>query len=308
MKTKRLSRREFLRLTGAVMGGALFESFFPIPPFGHIDPAVSSPIKLFGWVKDGSGNVIPSGISVIDETWKEVGAAQTATDGYYEVTVPASAKISISAQSFRRRESPILHGYRRKVSRLPIFWTDKNDPPCADHIQVDFSLPPAAAVWIKAYGRDGTRLLMGGLYPQVSPPWYGPIHGIFPWEDFSLPVPTGPSIGRLSSAWHPEKASEQWEPYFAVPPGEPVYLMMLWAVPNVGTIPLRADNRGQGYELIEGEVKPVNIVYEFAETEYRRSMEKRSSYENQGVHIHGGDSGLAEPGRRQPGPGQKPDR
>jgi len=58
--------------------------------------------------------------------------------------------------------------------------------------------------------------------------------------------------------------------------------MMLWPVPNIGTIPLRADNQGLGYKLSTGEVKPINLVYEFAETEFRRTSQKKSSYESQG--------------------------
>ncbi|MCG2776340.1 MAG: endo-1,4-beta-xylanase [Desulfobacterales bacterium] len=249
-------------------------------------PTSPSTIKLHGWVKDQSGNPIPSGVRVIDQEWKEIGNGYTTEKGYFELTIPGRERFSVSITphvSSPQHYVEIKGGFR--VSRY--FGLTKTIIPTRDKVEVDFVLPPAAALWIRAYSPEGNRLQMGDLYSQLNPPFWGfeGIFGAFPMDSSSLPLPAGRSIGMLRAAWHPKKVYSQWEPYFAVPPGEAVYLMMLWPVPNIGTIPLRADNRGQGYNLKEGKVLPLNIVYEFAETEYRRAVERKSSYEVQRYHL-----------------------
>lgn len=62
-------------------------------------------------------------------------------------------------------------------------------------------------------------------------------------------------------------------------------------MPGIGTFPLRADNQGQGYTLNDGEVRKINLVYEFAETKHRRALELKAKLEAQG---HAFSTGLLD--------------
>jgi len=247
------------------------------------EPSIPTSTNLHGWVKDQMGNPIPSGVRVIDNEGEEIGNVQTTTNGYFELTIPGREKIAVSVNphvSSSQHYIEMMGGFR--VSRY--FELIKAIVPASESVEVSFVIPPAAALWIRAYSPEGNRLQMGDLYSQLNPPFWGfeGIFGAFPMDSSSLPLPAGRSIGMLKAASHPKKKWSQWEPCFAVPPGEAVYLMLLWEVPGIGTFPLRADNKGQGYNLDDGQVLPINLVYEFAETEHRRALELKSSYEAQG--------------------------
>ena len=246
----------------------------------------AAPIKLYGCVKDQNGNPILSAIWVIDKKWTTLGDIQTDAGGTYEVTVPWRESLSVTAtpigipQHFIEMEG----GYR--VSRY--FELIHAIVPTGDSVEVSFAIPPAAAIRMSAYSPAGDILNFDEFNTHINPPGYfgyGNVYGVFPMSSFSCPVPIEPSIGMFRAASHPEKDRSQWQPCFAVPPGEAVYLMMLWEVPGIGTFPLRADNKGKGYNLDDGQALSINIVYEFAETEYRRSLELKSSFEAQGYQF-----------------------
>jgi len=232
------------------------------------------------------GNPIPSAIWVLDNEWKPVGDIQTDYNGTYTVTVPGSKRLSVMATPLGIPQHFIDMDGGFRVSRY--FELTKAIVPTSDSVEASFVIPPAAALWIQAYSPEGNKMKFDEFNKKINPPgfWgYQGIYGVFPMDSFSLPMPTGASIGMLRAASNPEMDRSQWEPCFAVPPGEAVYLMMLWEVPGIGTFPLRADNRGQGYNLIDGEVRTINLVYEFAETENRRALELKSSYVAQGYQF-----------------------
>jgi hypothetical protein len=226
------------------------------------------------------GNPVPSVIRVIDEEYKELSNLPTAENGYFELTVPGREILSVSVSPFvglPQHYIEIEGGFR--ISRY--FELTKTITATGDKVEVDFVLPPAGALWIVAYSPECDKMLMGNFTSQVFPDaWYQQVYGAFPLGNIT--VPTGTSVGQLRAAWHPQKEWSQWEPYFAVSPNEPVYLTMLWPVPSMGTIWLRADNEGQGYNLGADEVRNLNIVYEFAKTEYRQAVQIEQGYENHG--------------------------
>jgi hypothetical protein len=257
------------------------------PVLGHTPmSAIPTSVRLYGWVEDQMGNPIPSAIYVINNEWKPVGDIQTDDNGYYDLTVPGSERYSVMATPIGIPEHNI---YMEGGYRVPRFFElTKAILPASDSVEVSFVVPPAAGLWIQAYSPEGDRLLMGDFNAQINPPGYfgyDDVYGVFPMDSFSLPFPIAPSIGKLRAAWYPEIPWSDLEPCFSVPPGEAVYLMMLWQVPGIGTIPLRADNRGQGYILNENQVLSIDLVYEFAETEYRRAAEMKSGYEAQGIQF-----------------------
>lgn len=160
--------------------------------------------------------------------------------------------------------------------------------PISEDIELNFELSPTAVLWITAYSPEGDRMLFNEFNARINPPdffGYQGVYGVFPIDTNSIPVPIEASIGMFRAASHPDKDPSQCEPCFSIPPGEAVYLMMLWEVPGIGTFPLRADNKGQGYNLTGSQVLKINLVYEFAETEYRRAIELKNSYEAQGYQF-----------------------
>ena len=252
-------------------------------------PATSAPptsINLHGWVKDQLGNPIQSAISVIDRQWTQLGYVQTDANGIYTVTVDGRDSLSVTATPVDLPENLIVMEGGYFVSKY--FELTNTIVPTSEDIEMNFELPPAAVLWIVAYSPEGDKMKFNEFNAHINPPdFYGyqGVYGAFPMDSFSLPIPTGASIGMLRAAWHPEKDRSQWESCFSIPPGEAVYLMMLWEVPGIGSFPLRADHEGQGYNLAEDQVVLVNLVYEFAETEYRRATELKTSYEAQGYQF-----------------------
>lgn len=246
-------------------------------------------VRLYGWVRDQAGSPVPSGIKVIDKQYEELGNVPTLGDGYYELTIPRREILSVSVNPFvinPQDYTEIEEGGR--VSRY--FQLTKTIIPSGDTVEVDFDLPPAAALLTIAYSPQGGKMLMGEFNSQVSPPWYSSVYGIFPMSIGT--VPEGASIGQFYGVWHADKEWNQWEPYFAVPPNEPVYLTMLWPVPSMGTIWLRADNERQGYNLEDGEIQRLNLIYEFAKTEYLRAVEMKQNCENEGINFSSGTDDL----------------
>ena len=251
-----------------------------------ITPALPASVKLYGWIKDQTGNPIHSAIHVMDNDWKTAGDPLTDGNGYYEVTVTGSERLSVMATPLGIPENMITLTGGSQVSKY--FELTKTIVPASDSIEVSFIIPPAAALTIAAYSPAGDKFTYDTFNEEINPSgFYGyqGVYGVFPMNDISIPVPAEASIGMLKAVSDPQLDRSLWEPFFAVPPREAVFLMMLWEVPGIGTIPLRADNHGQGYTLADGEVQSINLVYEFAETENRWAQELKAGYEAQGYQF-----------------------
>ena len=59
-----------------------------------------------------------------------------------------------------------------------------------------------------------------------------------------------------------------------LPPEKPAEIWAVWRLPEVGTTYLHADNDGTGYSVEKDGVTPINLVYEFARTEYRITFQQ----------------------------------
>lgn len=241
--------------------------------------SASSSIHLHGTVLDQEGHAIAAYIEVMDSGWQPLGSAFTTPDGSYDLTVPDAQGLAVTATPLSTAEQTVeidggyLLSQYFELTRATEFITPDLD--------IGFVLPPASHLWLWAYTPAGGRLLMGDLYSQLNPPFYGmaEIYGALPMASAELPLPTEASIGKLRPAGRPDTEWGQSEPCFAVPPGEAVYLMMPWPVPDMGFVPVRADNRGAGYRLAPDQVTRINLVYEFAETGYRGALELKAGYE-----------------------------
>ncbi len=250
-------------------------------PATTVPPAVSEPpstIRLHGRVQDRSGSPVPSAMWVLDERGQPVGDLPTDEQGSYDLTVAWSDRLSISAGPFAAIQ---MDGYQ--YARY--FELTRAIVPSSEIVELDFVVPSTAILSLDAYDPRGDWLGFDAFNEAINPSgFYGyqGVYGVFPLADLPLPIPTQASVGLFRAASHPETDRAQWLPYFSVPPGEAVFLMLPWEVPGAGTFPLRADNGGEGFSLSEGEVVTINLVYELAETEYRRTVELRSSYTAQG--------------------------
>ena len=258
-------------------------------------PKIQSDVNLHGWVKDLSGNPIPSQIYVRDRQGN-VFADFRADDGTYSFAVPEGVEMAVLATPLGSSASWIDMGDGYHISRY--FELTKTFTPTSDS-EVNFTLPPSAALRLAAYNPEGDLMNFDDFYNAVNPSGfygYDTIYGVFPLSNIDLPVPSQPSIGMLRWAWPQDNDRNLWEPCFGVPTGEAFYIMSLWEVPGIGTFPLHADNQGVGYVLNEGETKQINLVYEFAETEHRRTLELKASYEAQGRQFSTGLVDFNKPG------------
>jgi len=242
-----------------------------------------APFILHGEVKDQAGNPIQLGIYVTNRQNTAVANLLTDADGTYTVTVLVREDLAVMAipQGLPQNLITMQDGYQ--ISKY--FELTKGIMPASDSVEVNFVIPLAAALRLAAYDPAGSLMNFDAVYEALNPPvyyGYGGIYGVFPMSSIDLAVPEEPSIGMFRWASPPDDNRSLWEPCFGVPPGEAVFLMMLWEVPGIGTFPLRADNQGQGYTLDDGEARKINLVYEFAETEHRRTLELKTRLEAQG--------------------------
>ncbi|MBN1777722.1 MAG: endo-1,4-beta-xylanase [Clostridiales bacterium] len=243
--------------------------------------AVKPDVEVFGQVTDESGKPVPATIRILNENWTEVAGLRTNNSGRFSVVVPRSEKLSVSADSLASDPAHYIQ-FKGGYLAQKYFKMTKTVSCAGNSIEFNFRLPAIAALKLDAYSPEGELLQMGALEERVSPSWYGPVYGAFPIGDMDVPVPQRASIGQLRNAMIPGASYAGGKPYFAIPPNERVFLIMLWTVPGIGTIPLYADNGGEGYLLDEYKVQTVNLVYEFARTEYRRAREKWGSLTGQG--------------------------
>jgi hypothetical protein len=253
-------------------------------------PAESgSPFTLHGVVEDQSGNPLQAYIAVNDKQNNPLAGLSTNPDGAYSVTLPAQESIMVTATPYGIPENVLTLPNGKQISKY--FELTKGILPASADVNVDFALPPAAALWLQAYSSAGVLMNYDAVNKAINPPefyGYDGVYGLFPEEDIDLAVPTEPNIGMFRWAWPADNAYADWEPCFGAPVDEPFFIMMLWEVPGEGTLALRADNQGAGYSLEESQILKVNLVYEFAETEHRRTLEKKTQLESEGHSFSAG--------------------
>jgi hypothetical protein len=259
------------------------------PPAKSAPAEIQEPFTLLGVVKDLSGNPVQASIYVTDRQNNALANLLTDTNGAYTVTIPVREEMVVMASPQGLAENLITMTDGHQISKY--FELTKGIFPASDSVKVDFAFPPSAALWLEAYDPSGALMNYDAVNEAINPSGfygYGGAYGIFPLASMDLPVPDQPSIGMFRWAWPPNNDRNLWEPCFRTPPGEPVFIMMLWEVPGIGTFPLRADNQGLGYNLNDGEARKINLVYEFAETEHRRTVELRTRLEAQGYVFSSG--------------------
>ncbi len=221
----------------------------------------SGPVKIYGHVTDENGNPLVTNVVFDAFNVGDQGYVITDPSGYYEKTLPDALQYIVSIDP--ARSAPVgkysfpsgLLSQRKLVVR--------NGP----ETRLDFTLGEAGTLWLQSYNQQGNEMGPGdyvnasmiGAYPQGA----YPDGGTYEFNG-----------GGYSVRWglYPD-----WNLYVAcllLPPGKPADIWAVWRLPEVGTTYLHADNNGNGFSVEKGIVTPVNLVYEFARTEYRNSFQQ----------------------------------
>jgi GH35 family endo-1,4-beta-xylanase len=244
---------------------------------------IQESFTLYGRVTDQTANPVQTNIYVTDLNNNTLANLLTNENGDYSIAFPERVNLVVNAfpQGLPQNLITLPDGYQ--ISKY--FELTKGVMPASASEEVNFVIPPAAVLRLAAYDPAGSLMNFDQVNQVLNPiEYYGysGVYGVFPISTMPLPVPSEPSIGMFRWASSPDNDRTKWVPCFSVPPGEAIYLMALWEVPGIGTFALRADNQGLGYNLGEGEALEINLVYEFAETEYRRAQELKTRLEGEG--------------------------
>jgi len=218
------------------------------------------PVKIYGYVKDENGKPIQD-MSIAFDAFEsgDQGNVKTDSSGYYEkqfdgapqyiVSVNPGPAIDIDKYSFPS-------GY---LSEKKLVIPTKPD------VRLDFTVRDGGTLWLKAYNESGKEMSAQDLLDSSK---------IGAYQVGTLPY--GETIQAKYSGfpmfWGWIKDSNKNTPCLLLPPDEPVEIWMLWRLPEVGTTFLHADNEGKGFIVGKGDLVPINLLYEFARTEYREVL------------------------------------
>jgi protocatechuate 3,4-dioxygenase beta subunit len=234
-----------------------------------LDP-YDGPVSLSGHVTDASGKPVKGMFVAFDAFGLgDQGGLVTDAQGYYEKQLPSALQYLVSinpgpAKQFGSFSIPTGYLSERKL-------VYRNGPA----LQVDFVMRDGGTLWLRGYDPSG-RELTAQEYPDSS------LIGAYP-----LGVdPTGNTVqerdGGHSVYWGWIAGSNNNVPVLLLPPGEPVQLWAVWHLPGTGTTYLHADNDGRGYQVEKAAVTSLNLVYEFARTEYQDVSARLASLQASG--------------------------
>jgi hypothetical protein len=229
-------------------------------------PSAPGTVHLHGQIRDTGGNPRQGFVVISSYLGPDITQTVSTAEGFYEFNVPALDHYVVTVFPYQRAavgrgEVPI--GFLDRWERINR--TTESD------LRVDLIVKPGGTILLDAYNPQGGRmfgdnfphLAMFVVYPLGNPPVTDPLQGknhqlplLWGWETVSGTL-KNPAVLMLPS---------QVTTTFTV--------WGLWTVPEAGTIMLEMDNGGLGYGVAEGEVKTVNIAYEFARTEYRKAQQK----------------------------------
>jgi len=227
------------------------------------------PVKIFGYVKDENGNPVKITIAIDAFGLGDQGWVKTDENGYYEMEVQNSVEYIVSVNPdavLQTGKYSIPSGYMPQ-KRLVV----RN----GGEAKVDFVVQDSGTIWLKTYDANGKEMTMQDFIDSSK-------IGAYPVGTF----PYGESIQNQYDSfplyWGWIENSNKNIPCLMLPPGEPADIWMVWRLPEVGTTFLHADNDGKGFSVNKGDVIPINLVYEFAITEYIDALNKYQLLIDQG--------------------------
>lgn len=221
--------------------------------------AYVGPVKIYGYVKDNNDNPVDMNIMIEGSNIGYQGSVSTDTGGYYEMQLPYALQFIVSIgpnpdQQIGRYSFPANYLPQRKLVDAT-----------AAEIKVDFIVVDGGVLWLKAYTTSGIEMMTQDFLDTSKVGAY-PV-GVFPY---------GESIQAKHDSfplyWGWVQNSNKNIPCLILPSNEPVEIWVLWRLPEVGTTFIHADNDGLGFTTNLEEVTSINLIFETARTEYRKTV------------------------------------
>ena len=226
-------------------------------------------VKISGYVMDESGRPVELSVSFQGFDLGDLGFVNTNASGYYEKELAPALQYIVSAEP-----GPDQHigKYTFPAGYLPQSRLVIRD---GSQARLDFVVRSGGTLWLKAYTASGAEMTWQdfmnpyqvGAYPT----------GTFPYSETIQAEYGGIPLFR---GWLQD--SNRNIPCLMLPPSEPADIWAVWRLPEVGTTFLHADNNGQGFVAEKDGVTPVDLVYEFAKTEYREASQKLQELQGSG--------------------------
>ena len=216
-------------------------------------------VKISGRVNDPDGLPIENiAIAVTaEETGESLGVVTTDIYGEYEIEVRKETSYVLSAEP----------GGVTQIGNvlLPSTWMQQNRIiDISDISNVNFVLEPAGTIWLKSFDPRGNLMYRHDFFDPSS-------FGVFHIDA----LPYGADIHSQKGSFTPVfwgwvDGTDKNPAVMLIPAGMKVKILGLWEIPNFGSVILEADNAGEGYEVKQSEVKTLDVVTEFANTELRK--------------------------------------
>jgi hypothetical protein len=236
-----------------------------------VPAAQANKVTIHGALTDTEGKPVRGFVSVSDSHWNFLAWTESNWAGNYSLQVPKSAAYIIQVQP--SGSNTISLGSASFASGFLDQY--KYAAPAGDDLEVNYTLQPGGAIWLKTYTPDGRYVFQQDKYSDWK-------IGIYPLGG----SPAAPSLQYLyhqgSIFWGWQNGSDKNHPVALVPAETPVELWIHWPVPEVGDTFIHLDNDGQGYTVKRGGVLAVNVLYEAARTEYRLFQERLAAYQASG--------------------------
>ncbi len=279
-------------------------SAFPVGTtgIGHVSGRPSSPhafrvpdptlqVRLRGCVTDTTGK--PLNASVTLHYWENANFTTVGTDssGCYRLIARGSPAYWVTSEVFpgsqQTGNESFSPGYIPQVRIFMATATDK---------VINFVMPDGGLIWLRSFDISGHEIYLQDLLSSYF--WY-----TYPLNESLF---TGESLQReyqtLPTYWGNANYLHKQPVVLAGPPDLPVSIWGLWRLPGIGTTFLHADNGSGGFTFVVRSVAAINIVYEFARTEYEQTYaeyqthlaEKYKLSENIGGSLQAADQFLKE--------------
>jgi hypothetical protein len=221
----------------------------------------TGPVKIYGHVTDENGNPLVTNVVFDAFSLGDQGFVTTDPSGYYEKQMPDALQYIVSVDPARSTQVGKYSFPSGLLSQRHL--VVRNGP----ETRLDFTIGAAGTLRLQSYNQQGNEMGPGD-YVNAS------MIGAYPLGAYPEGATYQYSSGSYSVRWglYPD-----WNLYVAcllLPPGKPAEIWAVWRLPEVGTTYLHADNDGKGFSVEKGVVTPVNLVYEFARTEYRISFKQ----------------------------------
>jgi len=236
-------------------------TFTPLPTFTPTLNPYTGPVKIYGHVTDERGNPLVTNVAFDAFGLWDQGFVTTDSSGYYEKQVPDALQYIVSVNPMLAKQigkysfpTGILSQRKLVVSNGP-------------ETRLDFTIGDGGTLWLQAYNQYGYEMATQDFVDSSKV-------GAYPVGTF----PYGESIQANYGGWPLYLGSIQNSnkniACILLPPGEPAEIWVVWRLPEVGTTFLQADNDGEGFTVEKGDVLPINLVYEFARTEYKKAIQQ----------------------------------